>query len=91
MATKLSGYLSLSKIDKSRVKVFADGGKGIFINILQRKEPSEKGYTHYITMYDAQNGETIYLGNLKEENGHLSLTEKGIFISDAVIRELIYI
>lgn len=31
------------------------------------------------------------LGNLKEENGHLSLTEKGIFISDAVIRELIYI
>ena len=33
----------------------------------------------------------IALGNLKEENGHLSLTEKGIFISDAVIRELIYI
>ena len=33
----------------------------------------------------------IALGNLKEENGCLSLTEKGIFISDAVIRELIYI
>ena len=33
----------------------------------------------------------IALGNLKEEDGHLSLTEKGIFISDAVIRELIYI
>ena len=33
----------------------------------------------------------IALGNLKEEKGHLSLTEKGIFISDAVIRELIYI
>ena len=33
----------------------------------------------------------IALGNLKEENGHLSLTEKGIFISDAVIRELIYV
>ena len=32
----------------------------------------------------------IALGNLKEENGHISLTEKGIFISDAVIRELIY-
>ena len=31
------------------------------------------------------------LGNLKETNGHLSLTEKGIFISDAVIRELIYV
>ena len=33
----------------------------------------------------------IALGNLKEVDGHLSLTEKGIFISDAVIRELIYI
>ena len=33
----------------------------------------------------------IALGNLKEEDGHLSLTTKGIFISDAVIREFIYI
>lgn len=33
----------------------------------------------------------IALGNLKETNGHLSLTEKGVFISDAVIRELIYV
>ena len=33
----------------------------------------------------------IALGNLKDVDGHLSLTEKGIFISDAVIRELIYI
>ena len=30
-------------------------------------------------------------GNLKEENGHLALTEKGIFVSDAVIRELIFV
>ena len=33
----------------------------------------------------------IAFGNLKAENGHLSLSEKGIFISDAVIRELIFI
>ena len=33
----------------------------------------------------------IALGNLKEANGALSLTEKGIFISDAVIRELIFV
>ena len=33
----------------------------------------------------------IALGNLKEENGALSLTEKGIFISDAVIREFIFV
>ena len=33
----------------------------------------------------------IEYGNLKERNGALSLTEKGIFISDAVIRELIFV
>ena len=33
----------------------------------------------------------LTLGNLKRENNRLSLTEKGIFISDAVIRELIFI
>ena len=33
----------------------------------------------------------IERGNLKEHNGTLSLTEKGVFICDAVIRELIYI
>lgn len=33
----------------------------------------------------------VALGNLKEEDGNLSLTPKGIFISDAVIRELIYV
>ena len=33
----------------------------------------------------------ISLGNLELQNNRLSLTEKGIFISDAVIRELIYI
>lgn len=33
----------------------------------------------------------VALGNLKEEGENLSLTKKGIFISDAVIRELIYV
>lgn len=33
----------------------------------------------------------IALGNLQENNGQVSLTEKGIFISDAVIRELIFV
>ena len=33
----------------------------------------------------------IACGNLKMQEGSLSLTEKGIFISDAIIRDLIYI
>lgn len=41
-------------------------------------------------MRKAANKQITY-GNLKEENGSLSLTEKGIFISDAVIRELIFV
>lgn len=48
---------------------------------------SEKFINHLLRITEKE----IALGNLKEENGHLSLTEKGIFISDAVIRELIYI
>lgn len=36
-------------------------------------------------------GKEIALGNLKEKDGFLSLTEKGVFISDAVIREPIFI
>lgn len=48
---------------------------------------SEKLNNHMLRVAEKE----IALGNLKEENGHLSLTEKGIFISDAVIRELIFI
>ena len=48
---------------------------------------SEKLYNYLLRSAEKE----IALGNLKEEDGHLSLTEKGIFISDAVIRELIFI
>jgi oxygen-independent coproporphyrinogen-3 oxidase len=48
---------------------------------------SEKLYNYMLCVAEKE----IALGNLKEEDGHLSLTEKGIFISDAVIRELIFI
>ena len=48
---------------------------------------SEKLYNYMLRSAEKE----IVLGNLKKENGSLSLTEKGIFISDAVIRELIFI
>lgn len=51
-----------------------------------------KKFSPELNAYMLQTAEKeIALGNLKEGNGHLSLTEKGIFISDAVIRELIYV
>lgn len=48
---------------------------------------SERLYNYMLRAAEKE----VALGNLKEKEGYLSLTEKGIFISDAVIRELIYI
>ena len=60
--------------------------KGIPLEWMKEKF-SERLNSHMIQVAQKE----IALGNLKEEEGHLSLTEKGIFISDAVIREFIYI
>ena len=60
--------------------------KGIPLEWMKEKF-SEKLNRHMLRVAEKE----IALGNLKEENEHLSLTEKGIFISDAVIRELIFI
>ena len=60
--------------------------KGIPLEWMKEKF-SARLYNHMLQAAEKE----VALGNLKEENGHLSLTEKGIFISDAVIRELIYI
>lgn len=48
---------------------------------------SQELYSHMLRNAQKQ----IKLGNLKEENNRLSLTEKGVFISDTVIRDFIYI
>ena len=60
--------------------------KGIPLEWMKEKF-SEKLNCHMLRVAEKE----IALGNLKEENGHLSLTQKGIFISDAVIREFIYV
>ena len=52
-----------------------------------RERFGEKLYNYTLKIAEEQ----ITRGNLKLHNEHLSLTEKGIFISDAVIRELIFI
>ncbi len=59
---------------------------GIPLEWMKRK------FCHELYDYMLSNArKEIELGNLKEENGRISLTGKGIFISDAVIRELIHI
>lgn len=59
---------------------------GIPLEWIQQKF-SEKFINHLARTAEKE----ISLGNLELQNNRLSLTEKGIFISDAVIRELIYI
>lgn len=52
----------------------------------------KENFNNALYEYMMQNAEKqIKNGLLKENNKNLSLTEKGIFVSDAVIRELIYI
>lgn len=51
------------------------------------KEFSEKMNIHMQRAAEKQ----IACGNLRLNDGRLSLTEKGIFVSDAVIREFIYV
>lgn len=59
---------------------------GIPLEWIQQKF-SEKFINHLARTAEKE----ISLGNLELQSNRLSLTEKGIFISDAVIRELIYI
>lgn len=52
----------------------------------------KKNFSKKLNEYMLHNTrKAIESGNLKEEDGNITLTEKGIFVSDAVIRDLIYI
>lgn len=68
--TFLHGFLNLTAIPKEQIKTLQDGAKGVYIDVHERKQPGQKGDTHYISIRvkDA-NGvfQTIYLANLKPQ------------------------
>lgn len=66
MATKLNGMITLSGIDKSQLRKLNNGDIVLYIDVVQRREPSKAGYTHYISYYNKVTKETEYIGNLKE-------------------------
>lgn len=66
MAKKLNGMLNLSKIPKDMIGTTKKGEKCIFVDIVPRRGgEDEYGNTHSIQLYNKENKETIYLGNLK--------------------------
>lgn len=66
MATKLTGLINLTKIPKRLIGETKKGDKCIFIDIVPNKNgKDEYGNTHSVSIYDKENRETIYLGNLK--------------------------
>ena len=67
MAQKLTGMVNLSKIPKGLIFTTKKGDKGVFVNIINKKEEDKYGNTHTITIYDKDNRETIFLGDLKVE------------------------
>ena len=68
MAKKLTGLLNLSRIPKELVGQTKKAEKCIFIDIIpNRNGADEYGNTHTVTLYNKNTKQTIYLGNLKEQ------------------------
>ena len=68
MATKLSGFLNLSKIPKDLIIKNKKGESGIWIDVMARKETGKYGDTHTLTTYDKENRKTVYLSDLKPKD-----------------------
>lgn len=66
----LHGMLRLSDIPKNAIQTLEDGTKAIYVDVKERRQPSETGQTHYIAMRIKNSQgvyENVYIGNLKEE------------------------
>lgn len=77
MATKLNGRLMLTKIPKNLIQSATDKDgniqKFVYVDIVPNKNGANQyGNTHSIQLYDKENKQAIYLGNLKpqEFGGH---------------------
>lgn len=67
--TRFKGFISLSDIQKENIYTGENGKKFLSITIGERKEPSAKGYTHYIKVSvkpeEQKDGVNYYIGSLK--------------------------
>lgn len=68
MATKLTGILNLTRINKETIFTNRNGDKCIFIDVVPNKDGADQyGNTHAVTLYNKEARQTIYLGNLKPQ------------------------
>lgn len=69
MATKLTGSICLTDIPAEYIQVGSNGKKYLNIEISEKKEIDQYGYSHYITVDTYKDGkradQKYYLGNLK--------------------------
>lgn len=68
MATKLHGYINLSKIPKELITTNRAGDKILWVDVIERRNEGKYGETHSITCYDNRSRETTYLSNLTPQN-----------------------
>ena len=65
MAQILSGRINLSKIPEALIKRNAAGEAFVWVDVAERREPSQYGDTHNISIYDSANRQKIYIGELR--------------------------
>lgn len=65
MASILTGRINLSKIPQDLIKRNAGGEAFVWVDVAERREPSQYGDTHYISIYDSASRQKIYIGELR--------------------------
>lgn len=65
MAEILSGRINLSKIPKDLIRYNNAGEAFVWVDVAERREQSQYGDTHNISIYDSANRQKIYIGELR--------------------------
>lgn len=65
MSQLLSGRINLSKIPKDLIRYNNAGEAFVWVDVAERREPSQYGDTHNVSIYDAANRQKIYIGDLR--------------------------
>lgn len=65
MASILSGRINLSKIPQDLIKRNNAGEAFVWVDVAERREPSQYGDTHNVSIYDSANRQKIYIGELR--------------------------
>lgn len=68
MSQLLSGRINLSKIPKDLIRYNNAGEAFIWVDVAERRETSQYGDTHNISIYDSANRQKIYIGELRPKD-----------------------